>query len=111
MTLGLASRQADLFRSTAYREGRVAPHLIYGILDRGCFRLFPDEMFAPAEGAPDITCPWPGLSLVLPHPGGRRAGAWATRVFPGIGAPCQRPGEHRAGISIQLKRFNAVPAG
>jgi Transposase DDE domain/Transposase domain (DUF772) len=47
MTLGLAPRQADLFRSTAaYCEGRVAPESIYGILHRECFGLFPDEMFA-----------------------------------------------------------------
>jgi hypothetical protein len=47
MTLGLAPRQADLFRSTAaYCEGRVAPDSIYGILHRECFWLFPDEMFA-----------------------------------------------------------------
>lgn len=47
MTLGLAPRQADLFRSTAaYCDGRVAPGSIYGILHRECFGLFPDEMFA-----------------------------------------------------------------
>src|SRR5216684_9049249 len=47
MTLGLAPRQADLFRSTAaYCEGRVAPDSIYGILHRECFGLFPDELFA-----------------------------------------------------------------
>jgi hypothetical protein len=47
MTLGLAPRQADLFRTTvAYCEGRVAPGSIYGILHRECFALFPDEMFA-----------------------------------------------------------------
>jgi hypothetical protein len=47
MTLGLAPRQADLFRSTAgYHEGRVAPDSIYGILHRECFTLFPNEMFA-----------------------------------------------------------------
>src|SRR5271169_3373219 len=47
MTLGVAPRQADLFRSTAaYCEGRVAPDSIYGILHRECFRLFSDEMFA-----------------------------------------------------------------
>jgi hypothetical protein len=47
MTLGLAPKQADLFRSTAaYCEGRVAPDSIYGMLHRECFRLFPDEMFA-----------------------------------------------------------------
>jgi Transposase DDE domain/Transposase domain (DUF772) len=47
MTLGLAPRQADLFRTTAaYCDGRVAPDSIYGILHRECFTLFPDEMFA-----------------------------------------------------------------
>ena len=47
MTLGLAPRQADLFRSTAaFCEGRVAPDSIYGILHRECFTLFADEMFA-----------------------------------------------------------------
>ena len=47
MTLGLAPRQADLFRTTAaYCEGRVAPDSIYGILHRECFVLFPDEMFS-----------------------------------------------------------------
>jgi Transposase DDE domain/Transposase domain (DUF772) len=47
VTLGVAPRQADLFRSTAaYCEGRVAPDSIYGILHRECFGLFPDEMFA-----------------------------------------------------------------
>ena len=46
MTLGLAPRQADLFRSTAaFCEGRVAPDSIYGVLHRECFRLFPDVMF------------------------------------------------------------------
>jgi hypothetical protein len=47
MTLGLAPRQADLFRSTAaFCEGRVASDSIYGILHWECFRLFPGEMFA-----------------------------------------------------------------
>jgi len=47
MTLGLAPRQGDLFRTTAgYCNGRVAPDSIYGILHRECFALFPDEMFA-----------------------------------------------------------------
>ena len=47
MTLGVAPRQADLFRSTAaFCEGRVAPDSIYGILHRECFTLFPDELFA-----------------------------------------------------------------
>lgn len=47
MTLGVAPRQADLFRSTAaFCDGRVPPGSIYGILHRECFTLFPDEMFA-----------------------------------------------------------------
>ena len=47
MTLGLAPRQADLFRGTAaFCEGRVAPGSVYGVLHRECFALFPDEMFA-----------------------------------------------------------------
>jgi len=45
--LGLAPRQADLFRSTAGFCGpQVAPGSIYGLLHRECHRLFPDEMFA-----------------------------------------------------------------
>jgi hypothetical protein len=53
MTLGLAPRQADLFRGTAaFCEGRVARDSIYGILHRECFALFPDELFADLfEGA------------------------------------------------------------
>ena len=47
MTLGLALRQADLFRSTAgFCEPRVASGSIYGLLHREGHRLFPDEMFA-----------------------------------------------------------------
>jgi hypothetical protein len=47
MTLGLAPRQADLFRTTAACcDGRVAPDSIYGILHRECFALFPGEVFA-----------------------------------------------------------------
>ena len=47
MTLGLAPRQADLFRSTVgFCEPRVAPGSIYGLLHRECHRLFPEEMFA-----------------------------------------------------------------
>jgi hypothetical protein len=39
VTLGVAPRQADLFRSTvAYCEGRVAPDSIYGILEAYRFR-------------------------------------------------------------------------
>jgi len=47
VTLGLAPRQADLFRSTVgFCEPRVAPGSIYGLLHRECDRLFPEEMFA-----------------------------------------------------------------
>ena len=47
MTLGLAPRQAELFRTTAaYCDERVVPDSIYGILHRECFALFADEMFA-----------------------------------------------------------------
>jgi Transposase DDE domain/Transposase domain (DUF772) len=47
VTLGLAPRQSDLFRSTAgFCEERIAPESIYGLLHRECHRLFPDEMFA-----------------------------------------------------------------
>ena len=47
MTLGLAPKQADLFRTTAtYCDERVAPDSIYGLLHRECANLFPDAMFA-----------------------------------------------------------------
>ena len=47
MTLGLAPRQGDLFRSTVnFCQGRVGEDSIYAVLHRECFSLFPDEMFA-----------------------------------------------------------------
>jgi hypothetical protein len=47
MTLGVAPKQADLFRSTAgFCEQRVTPDSIYAALHRECFNLFPDELFA-----------------------------------------------------------------
>ena len=47
MTLGLAPKQGDLLRSTVgYCEGRVGSDSIYSVLNRECFTLFPDEMFA-----------------------------------------------------------------
>jgi len=47
VTLGLAPRQRDLFRSTTgFCEGRVSSGSVYGLLHRECDRLFPDEMFA-----------------------------------------------------------------
>src|SRR6202165_5570356 len=46
MSLGLTPTQADVFTTTSFCEGRIAPDSIYGLLHRECFRLFPDEMFA-----------------------------------------------------------------
>lgn len=47
MTLGLAPRQADLWRTTvSLCDGRVGESSIYSVLHRECFQLFPDEMFA-----------------------------------------------------------------
>ncbi len=47
MTLGLAPKQGDLLHTTVgYCEGRVGSDSIYAVLNRECFTLFPDEMFA-----------------------------------------------------------------
>jgi hypothetical protein len=47
MTLGLAPKQGDLLRTTVgYCEARVGADSIYAVLNRECFALFPDEMFA-----------------------------------------------------------------
>ena len=46
MSLGLTSAQADVFTTTSFCDGRVAPDSIYGLLHRECFQLFPDELFA-----------------------------------------------------------------
>ena len=46
MSLGLTPTQANVFTTTTFCEGRVAPDSIYGLLHRECFRLFPDEMFS-----------------------------------------------------------------
>jgi hypothetical protein len=46
MSLGLTSTQANVFTTTAFCDGRVAPDSIYGLLHRECFALFPDELFA-----------------------------------------------------------------
>jgi hypothetical protein len=46
MSLGLTPTQVDVFTTTAFCEGRVAPDSIYGLLHRECFGLFPDEMFS-----------------------------------------------------------------
>jgi hypothetical protein len=47
MTLGLAPKQGDLLRTTVeYCESRVGVDSIYAVLNRECFTLFPDGMFA-----------------------------------------------------------------
>jgi hypothetical protein len=47
MTLGLAPKQGDLLHTTAgYCEDPVGADSIYAVLNRECFDLFPDEMFA-----------------------------------------------------------------
>ena len=47
MTLGLTPKQGDLLRTTVgYCEPRVGTGSIYAVLNRECFGLFPDEMFA-----------------------------------------------------------------
>jgi IS5 family transposase len=46
MSLGLTPTQANVFTTTAFCEGRVAPDSIYGLLHRECFRLFGDELFS-----------------------------------------------------------------
>src|SRR5674476_827750 len=47
MTLGLAPKQGGLLRSTVgYCEPRVGADSVYAVLNRECFGLFPDEMFA-----------------------------------------------------------------
>ncbi len=47
MTLGLAPKQGDLLRTTVgYCESRIGADSIYAVLNRECFTLFPDEMFA-----------------------------------------------------------------
>jgi hypothetical protein len=47
VSLGVAPRQRDLFRSTtSFCAARVAEDSIYGLLHRECFSLFPDELFS-----------------------------------------------------------------
>ena len=46
MSLGLTPTQADVFTTTAFCDGRVAPDSIYGLLHRECFGLFSDELFS-----------------------------------------------------------------
>ena len=40
MSLGLTPTQADVFTTTSFCEGRVAPDSIYGLLHRECVQLF-----------------------------------------------------------------------
>jgi hypothetical protein len=46
MSLGLTPTQADVFTTTSFCDGRIAPGSIYGLLHRECFELFSDELFA-----------------------------------------------------------------
>jgi hypothetical protein len=47
MSLGSTPRQGDVFRSTTeFCEPRIRPDSIYALLNRECFSLFPDELFA-----------------------------------------------------------------
>ena len=47
MSLGLAPRQGDLFRtSTSFCSPRLGERSLYGLLHRECFELFPNELFA-----------------------------------------------------------------
>ena len=47
MSLGVAPRQRDLFRSTtSFCASRVADESIYGLLHRECFHLLPDALFS-----------------------------------------------------------------
>jgi hypothetical protein len=47
VTLGLTPKQGDLLRTTVgYCEPRVGTGSIYAVLNRECFGLFPDAMFA-----------------------------------------------------------------
>jgi hypothetical protein len=39
MSVGLTPTQADVFTTTAFCDGRVAPDSIYGLLHRECFVL------------------------------------------------------------------------
>jgi hypothetical protein len=46
MSLGLAPTQSDVFTTTSFCDGRVAPDSVYGLLHRECFQLFPDGLVA-----------------------------------------------------------------
>jgi hypothetical protein len=65
MSLGLTPTQADVFTTTSFCEGRVAPDSIYGLLHRECFRLFPDEMFADLFADSGRNCVPPMIVAVV----------------------------------------------
>jgi hypothetical protein len=65
MSLGLTPTQADVFTTTAFCEGRVAPDSIYGLLHRECFRLFGDEMFADLFADSGRNCVPPMIVAVV----------------------------------------------
>jgi len=65
MSLGLTPTQADVFTTTGFCEGRVAPDSIYGLLHRECFRLFADEMFADLFADSGRNCVPPMIVAVV----------------------------------------------
>jgi len=65
MSLGLTPTQADVFTTTAFCEGRVAPDSIYGLLHRECFGLFGDEMFADLFADSGRNCVPPMIVAVV----------------------------------------------
>src|ERR1035438_5181658 len=65
MSLGLTPTQANVFTTTTFCEGRVAPDSIYGLLHRECFRLFGDEMFADLFADSGRNCVPPMIVAVV----------------------------------------------
>ena len=65
MSLGLTPTQANVFTTTSFCEGRVAPDSIYGLLHRECFRLFGDEMFADVFADSGRNCVPPMIVAVV----------------------------------------------
>ena len=65
MSLGLTPTQANVFTTTSFCDGRVAPDSIYGLLHRECFRLFGDEMFADLFADSGRNCVPPMIVAVV----------------------------------------------
>jgi transposase len=66
MSLGLTPTQADVFTTTTgFCESRVSPDSIYGLLQRECFRLFGDEMFADLFADSGRNCVPPMIVAVV----------------------------------------------